>query len=88
MIARSTRRQILDNPTKNRVTACRRRVRDYRGAHRSSGKPPTPSPEQAAMTAQFPADSLQVRQLVSLEFSPAIDGKDPAESMVQEVGIT
>jgi hypothetical protein len=84
MIARATQsRQFLENPIKNRVTACRKRLRNHRGRRHD---PVSPS-EQSLTMAQFPADSLQVRQLVSLELSPVFD-TEPAESVEQEVGIT
>ena len=89
MIARATlTRPILENPTKNRVTACRRRLRDNRSVHRSNRQDMISPVEQTVDMAQFPANSLQVRQLVTLEFSPALDEQNPAESVVQEVGIT
>ena len=89
MIARATlNRQILENPTKNRVSACRKRLRDHRSVHRSRGHEAMSSTEQSMPTAQFPADSLQVRQLATLEISLAVDERDSAESVVQEVGIT
>jgi hypothetical protein len=89
MIARAIlTQQILENPTKNRVTACRRRVRDNRNVDRLRRREAMSSSEQSAGTAQFPADSLQVRQLVTLELSPALDEQNPVESVVEEVGIT
>ena len=87
MIARATLRQILENPTKNRVSACRKRLRGNRNVHRLRRQEPACPDEQTSPVAQFPADSLQVRQLVTLESSPAFDDK-PEESVVQEVGIT
>jgi len=88
MIARSTpTRQILENPRKNRVTACRKRLRGNRSVHRLSRQEPALPDEQTPTMAQFPADSLEVRQLLTLELSPAFDDK-PEESVVQEVGIT
>jgi hypothetical protein len=88
MIARATpTRQILENPRKNRVTACRKRLRGNRSVHRLRRREPALTAEQSSTMAQFPADSLQVRQLVTLELSSAFDDK-PEESVVQEVGIT
>jgi len=88
MIARATRtRQILENPRKNRVTACRKRLRDNRSVHRSRRQEPSLPDEHTAAMAQFPADSLPVRQLLTLELSHAFDDR-PEESVVQEVGIT
>ena len=87
MIARAIPRQILENPRKNRVTACRKRLRGNRSVHRSRRREPQLPDEQSPTMAQFPADSLQVRQLVTLEMSPTFDDKTE-ESMVQEVGIT
>lgn len=82
MIARATQgRQFLENPIKNRVTACRKRLRSHRGRRYD---PVSPS-EQSSTMAQFPADSLQVRQLVSLETSPLSENERAVE---QEVGIT
>lgn len=87
MIARATRtRQILENPTKNRVTACRKRLRGNRSVHRLRPRK-IAFEEQTSTMAQFPADSVQVRQLVVLELSRACDDM-PEESVVQEVGIT
>ena len=87
MIARARlTRQILENPRKNRVTACRKRVRGNRSEHRLRRREPVLPHEQTSTMAQFPADSVQVRQLVTLELSPAFDDK-PEESVVQEVGI-
>jgi hypothetical protein len=84
MIARATQgRQFLENPIKNRVSACRKRLRSHRGRRHD----PQSSGEQTARMAQFPADSLKVRQLVILEMSPVVDD-EPAESVTQEVGIT
>lgn len=90
MIARATlTRQILENPTKNRVTACRKRLRDNRGGHSVGRRNLVSASEQTSPMAQFPADSLEVRQSVTLELLPTFDDKqDPAESVVQEVGIT
>ena len=86
MIARATlTRQILENPTKSRVTACRKRPRGNRGVSRLRRQSALPD-EQTSPMAQFPADSPQVRQLVTLELSPALDDK-PEESVVQEVRI-
>jgi hypothetical protein len=88
MIARSTpTRQILENPRKSRVTACRKRLRGNRSVHRLSRQEPALADEQTPTMAQFPADSLEVRQLLTLELSRAFDDK-PEESVVQEVGIT
>ena len=88
MIARATRtRQILENPTKNRVTACRKRLRGNRSVHRLRPRKIALLEEQTSTMAQFPADSVQVRQLVALELSRACDDM-PEESVVQEVGIT
>ena len=88
MIARTTlTRQILENPRKNRVTACRKRLRGNRSVHRLRRGEPVLRDEQTSTLAQFPADSLQVRQLVTLELSQAVDDR-PEESVVQEVGIT
>ena len=86
MIARATlTRQILENPRKDRVTACRKRVRGNRTVHRLRRREPALPAEQTSTLDQFPADSLEVRQLVSL--SQAFDDKRE-ESAVQEVGIT
>ena len=88
MIARAgLTNQILENPIKNRVTACRKRLRNHRSVGRTRRHEIVSIPEQCETMAQFPADSLQVRQLVSFELSPAFDDKT-AESVVQEVGIT
>ena len=88
MIARARlAHQILENPTKNRVTACRKRVRDHRSGHRLSRPQATSHSEQTSTMAQFPADSSEVRQLATLELSSSFDD-EPAESVVQEVGIT
>lgn len=88
MIARATRtRQILENPRKNRVIACRKRLRGNRSVHRLRRQGPALPDEQTPTMAQFPADSLPVRQLLTLELSHAIDGM-PEESVVHEVGIT
>lgn len=88
MIARATlTRQILENPRKNRVTACRKRVRGRRSVSRSRRRESALSDEQTSTMAQFPADSLQVRQLLTVELSQAFDDR-PEESVVQEVGIT
>ena len=85
MIARATQgRQILENPTKNRVTACRKRLRGNRSVHRLRRREPALSAEQTSPVAQFPADSVQVRQLVTLELSHAFDDRQE-ESVVQEV---
>jgi hypothetical protein len=82
MIARATQgRQFLENPTKNRVTACRKRLRSRRGRRHDLELPV----EQSSTMGQFPADSLQVRQLVSLEMSPLSEHERVVE---QEVGIT
>lgn len=87
MIARPTlTRQILENPRKNRVTACRKRLRGNRNVHRLRRREPQLPDEQTSTMAQFPADSLQVRQLVTLELSPAFEARTE-ESVVQEVGI-
>lgn len=81
MIARATQnRQILENPTKNRVSACRKRLRGNRSVHRLRRREIAVSDEQTSTMAQFPADSVEVRQLVNLVF----DDK-PEESVVQEV---
>jgi hypothetical protein len=88
MIARATlTRQILENPTKSRVTACRKRLRGNRSVSRLRRQESALPAEQPSPTAQFPADSPQVRQLVTLELSQAVDD-GPEESVVQEVGIT
>ena len=88
MIARATPdRQILENPRKNRVTACRKRLRGNRNVHRLRRREPAMPDEPTPTMAQFPADSLQVRQLVALELSQAF-GDKTEESVVQEVGIT
>lgn len=88
MIARGRlTRQILENPLKNRVTACRKRVRGHRSVQRSLEREVMSPSELTSKMAQFPADSLQVRQLVTLEMSPAFDDKTE-ESAVLEVGIT
>lgn len=88
MIARATlTRQILENSRKNRVTACRKRLRGNRNVHRLRRREPALPGEPTSTMAQFPADSPQVRQLVTLELSRAFDDK-PEESVVQEVGIT
>ena len=88
MIARATRTpQILENPRKNRVTACRKRLRGNRSVNRLLPRAPALPVEQTPTMAQFPADSLQVRQLVTLELSPAFDDKTE-EWVLQEVGIT
>ena len=88
MIARATlTRQILENPRKNRVTACRKRVRGNRSVHRSRRQDPELPDEQTSTMAQFPADSVEVRQLVALELSLTFDDKTE-ESVVHEVGIT
>ncbi|HKO59654.1 MAG TPA: hypothetical protein VJV03_00710 [Pyrinomonadaceae bacterium] len=78
------RRQFLENPIKNRVSACRKRLRSHRGRRHDPVSPGV----QTAMMAQFPADSLEVRQLVSLKLSPVLADDEPAESVTQEVGIT
>ena len=86
MIARATlTRQILENPRKNRVTACRKRLRGNRSVQRLRRLEPESPDEQTPTLAQFPADSLQVRQLVALELSQAFDDK-PEESVVQRSG--
>ena len=88
MIARATRsQQILENPTKNRVTACRKRLRGNRSVHRLRRRESALPEAQTSPVAQFPADSLQVRQLVTVELSQAFDDKSE-ELVVQEVGIT
>jgi len=88
MIARSTPTwQILENSRKNRVTACRKRLRGNRSVHRLRRQEPALPAEQTPTMAQFPADSLEVRQLLTLELSRAFDDK-PEESVAQEVGIT
>jgi hypothetical protein len=88
MIARATlTREILENPTRNRVSACRKRLRGNRSVHRLGRREPAPPDEQTSPMAQFPADSVQVRQLVTLESSRPFDDK-LEESVVQEVGIT
>ena len=88
MIARATLiRQILENPRKNRVTACRKRLRGNRNVHRLRRREPVVPDEQTPAMAQFPADSLQVRQLIVLELSQTF-GDKTEESMGQEVGIT
>ena len=88
MIARATpARQILENPRKNRVTACRKRIRGNRNVHRLPRREPALPDEPTPTLAQFPADSLQVRQLVTVELSQVFDGKSE-ELVVQEVGIT
>ena len=88
MIARATRtRQILENPRKNRVTACRKRLRGNRSVQRLGRREPALPDEPTSTLAQFPADSVQVRQLVALDLSQAFDDKSE-ESVVQEVGIT
>ncbi len=86
MIARATlTRQIIENPRKNRVTACRKRLRGNRSMHRLRRREPALPDQQTSTLAQFPADSLQVRQLVALELSRAFDDK-PEESVVQRSG--
>jgi hypothetical protein len=88
MIARATQsRQILENPTKNRVTACRKRLRGNRSVHRLRRRESALPDVQTSPVAQFPADSVQVRQLVALELSQVFDDRSE-ESVVQEVGIT
>ena len=88
MIARANRsRQILENPTKSRVTACRKRLRGNRNVHRSSRQDSELHDERASTMAQFPAGSLQVRQLMTLELSRTLVDK-PEEAVVEEVGIT
>ncbi len=88
MIARAAQtRQILENPRKNRVSACRKRLRNHRSVHHRHRDESVLVAQQEATMAQFPADSLQVRQLVSLELSSTFDDK-PAELVEQEVGIT
>ena len=90
MIARTTlTRPILENPIKNRVTACRKRVRDNRGGHGVRRRKAVSLSERNSEMAQFPSDSLEVRQSVTLELLRTVDDQqDPAESVVQEVGIT
>lgn len=88
MIARATQsRQILENPTKNRVTACRKRLRGNRSVHRLRRRESALPDVQTSPVAQFPADSVQVRQLLALELSQVFDDRSE-ESVVQEVGIT
>ena len=88
MIARATlTRQILENPRKNRVSACRKRLRGNRSVHRLRRRESALPEEQPSTMAQFPADSPKVRQLITLELSQAFDNR-PEESVVQEVGIT
>ncbi len=82
--------QIFGNPLRDRVTACRKRLRDNRGAQRQINDATAPEVDLPNL-AQFPADSPAVRQLVSLDLSPAIGEKqarDTTESVRDEVGIT
>lgn len=79
--------QIFGNPLRNRVTACRKRLRDNRGAHRHI----EPADVDTQKLAQFPADSPAVRQLVRLDLSPSLGEKqacEMAETVGDEVGIT
>jgi hypothetical protein len=82
--------EIFGNPLKNRVSACRKRVRYHRGVHRPA-REAEPAEVGESKTAQFPADSGAVRQLLSLDLSPAIEDMyddDGQESIRQEVGVT
>ncbi len=83
--------QVFGNATKVRVTACRRRLRDHRSIHRMQTQEVERDRDSQHM-AQFPADSAAVRQLASLDLSPAFgytQVRTAAESVVeQEVGIT
>lgn len=81
--------QIFGNPLRNRVTACRKRLRDNRGAHRQIQDTNSPAVETPKL-AQFPADSPAVRQLATLDLSPVFGEQvnDAPESTGQEVGIT
>lgn len=79
--------QIFGNPSRNRVTNCRKRLRDNRGV------PPhiEPADVDTQKLAQFPADSPAVRQLVRLDLSPSLGEKqacEKAETVRDEVGIT
>ena len=82
--------EIFGNPLRDRVTACRKRLRDNRGSHRIPLEADSTEAE-APKLAQFPADSTAMRQLVSLDLSPAFgeaEAGDLSESIGQEVGIT
>lgn len=93
MIPRSaTTDEIFGNALRGRVTACRKRLRVSRSVHRPQAPEAELTAPDANTLAQFPADSSRVRQLVSLDLSPAFGDKQ-ARSLVesvgdQEVGIT
>ena len=78
---------IFGNSLRIRVTACRRRLRDHRSVQRAQARELATDSDNQNM-AQFPAGSAAVRQLASLDLSPAL-GDSQAEYVVeQEVGIT
>ena len=62
--------QIFGNPLKIRVSACRKRIRDHRSAHRTQAQQANSNEQDSQPMAQFPADSAAVRQLVNMDVSP------------------
>lgn len=83
--------EIFGNPLRNRVTACRKRLRDNRGVLRTQTQEAHSTEVDTQNRAQFPADSSAVRQLVNLDLSPAFghrQARDATESVGQEVVIT
>jgi hypothetical protein len=82
--------EIFGNPLRDRVTACRKRLRHHRGSHRITLEADSTEADSPKL-AQFPADSTAMRQLVSLDLAPAFgesEAGDLSESIGQEVGIT
>ena len=84
--------QIFGNPLKVRVSACRKRIRDHRSAHRTQPQEANSNEHDSQPMAQFPANSAVVRQLAKVDLSPGF-GDPPVVSTAesvgeQEVGIT
>ena len=86
--------EIFGNGLKDRITACRKRLRVSRATQRAQVHNPdglSPSPSRGS---EFPADSPAMRQLVHLGLSPVFSGTGeeiPSTLLLvgdHEVGIT
>ena len=90
---RTATEEIFGNELKERVTACRKRLRVNRASQRERGHAESVVAETPNV-AQFPAESPAVRQLVRVDLTPVLahggqDSDDGRELIgQQEVGVT